>query len=196
MRHNDPVNAVGRAAWAAARPDVRMSQVRVRWHLRHATVGPRARIHGHLYAPSRNLTIGSDLLVLAPDRTVRLGGAGRIAIGDRCLLNAGAMVTARELVTMGDDVALAYDVIVTDSDDHGIEGATTRTAPVSIGNGAWIGARAIILPGVTVGSRAVVAAGAIVTRDVPADTLAAGQPARIIRDLHYPAGVTRAWHDS
>lgn len=105
------------------------------------------------------------------------------------------MVTARERVTIGDDVALAYDAFVTDSDDRGLEGGPVHTAPVTIRDGVWIGARAIVLPGVTVGRRAVVAAGAVVTRDVPDDTLVAGQPARLVRSLTLPAGVAKACTD-
>jgi maltose O-acetyltransferase len=55
--------------------------------------------------------------------------------------------------------------------------------PVTIGNGAWLGARCTILPGVNVGEGAIVAAGAVVTHDVPANTMVAGVPARAIRDL-------------
>lgn len=148
-----------------------------------------------MYVPCRRLTVGDDVIFFAQDRPIRLGGLGAISIGDRCFINAGAMVTARESVTIGSDVALAYDAFVTDSDDHGLEGGPTRTEPVTIEDGAWIGARAIVLPGVTVGRRSVVAAGAIVTRDVPADTLVAGQPSREVRKLNYPAGVQRAWSD-
>src|SRR5690349_22847890 len=67
-----------------------------------------------------------------------------------------------------------------------LKGGATRTVPVTVCDGARIGARAIVLPGVSIGSRSVVAAGAIVTRDVPADNLVAGQPARAIRGLRYP----------
>jgi acetyltransferase-like isoleucine patch superfamily enzyme len=70
-----------------------------------------------------------------------------------------------------------------------------KNAPVRIGDGSWIGARAIILPGVTIGRRCLVAAGAVVSKDVPDDTLVAGNPARVVRELVYPAGVTRAWYD-
>lgn len=172
-----------------------MSSIRVRWHLRHAEVGPGAAIAGRPYVACRDLHIGRDLLVFAQDRRVRLGGTGRIELGDRVFLNAGAIITARQCVTIGNDVAIAYDALITDSDDHGIEGGPVRTRPVTIGDGAWIGARAIVLPGVTIGCRAVIAAGAIVTRDVPDDTLVAGQPARAIRTLCYPPGVVRAWTD-
>jgi maltose O-acetyltransferase len=68
----------------------------------------------------------------------------------------------------------------------------TRGAPIRIGDYAWIGSGAIILPGVTVGRGAVVAAGSIVTRDVPAFTIVAGNPARSIatrnQDLSYRSG--------
>lgn len=173
----------------------RLSGVRVRWHFRHSTVGPGAFIVGRPFVDCRHVTAGDHLLVLSQDRRVRLGGTGRIQLGSRVFLNAGSTILAREQVTVGDDVAIAIDAIVMDSDHHGLEGRAPRTVPVSIGDGSWIGARAIVLPGVTVGHRAVVAAGAIVTRDVPDDTLVAGQPARPVRTLMYPAGVTRAWTD-
>jgi acetyltransferase-like isoleucine patch superfamily enzyme len=120
---------------------------------------------------------------------------GRIDLGDDVILNAGCMVMARAHVVIEDFAGIGYDAIVTDSNDHGLEGRLTRTEPVRIGRGAWIGARSIILPGVSIGSRAVVAAGAIVTRSVDDDTMVAGQPARVVRALEYPAGVVRAFSD-
>ena len=57
------------------------------------------------------------------------------------------------------------------------------TKPVSIGNSVWIGGSAILLPGVTIGEKAVVGAGAVVTRDVPPSVVVAGNPARIIREI-------------
>jgi len=98
-------------------------------------------------------------------------------------------------VTVGDDVALANEVYVMDSDSHGVEGRPVKEEPIHIGDGTWVGARAIILPGVTIGSRCLIAAGSVVSKDVPDDTLVAGNPARVIRKLEYPAGITRAWHN-
>jgi hypothetical protein len=82
-----------------------------------------------------------------------------------------------------------------DSNSHGVEGREHVEAPVRIGDGSWLGARAMVLPGVTIGKRVVVAAGSVVTRDVPDDVLVAGNPARVVRALTYPAGCRRAWHD-
>jgi tetrahydrodipicolinate N-succinyltransferase len=86
--------------------------------------------------------------------------------------------------------------MVLDSDSHGVEGRPHVEAPVRIGDGTWLGARAMVLPGVTIGKRVLVAAGAVVTRDVPDDVLVAGNPARVVRSLTYPAGCRRAWHDA
>jgi len=69
-------------------------------------------------------------------------------------------------------------------------------APVLIERGAWICARALILPGVTVGARSVVAAGAVVTRSVPPDVVVAGNPAKVVRRLDYPEGIIRAWYNA
>jgi acetyltransferase-like isoleucine patch superfamily enzyme len=187
---------IRRRLWELAEPERRLSQVRARWHFRHADLGPRAFIVGRPYVTCRDLHIGSDFLLFAQDRRVRLGGTGRIDIGNRVFLNAGCMVTSRRHVAIGDDVAVAYDALITDSDDHGLEGRPARTAPVRVGDGSWIGARAIVLPGVEIGRRSVVAAGAVVTRSFPDDTLVAGQPARAVRTLTYPPGGRRAWSDA
>jgi acetyltransferase-like isoleucine patch superfamily enzyme len=61
--------------------------------------------------------------------------------------------------------------------------AGLEALPVTIGAGVWVGARAMIMPGVTIGDGAVIAAGAVVTKDVPPNTLVAGVPARIVREL-------------
>ena len=67
-----------------------------------------------------------------------------------------------------------------DLDDHSI---TPPSRPIIVGDNVWIGTRAIILPGVTIGDGAVIGAGAVVTKDVPARSVAAGNPARILRTL-------------
>lgn len=65
-----------RALWALAKADVHASQVRVRWHFRHATVGSGAVVLGRPFVTCRDLTIGDQLLVFSQDRRIRLGGAG------------------------------------------------------------------------------------------------------------------------
>lgn len=96
--------------------------------------------------------------------------------------NNGLNLSCFERVSIGREVAIAEHVTIRDSDDHVLSGASRpTTAPVTIGNHVWIGMNAIILKGVTIGDGAVIAAGGVVTRDIPPAALAAGVPARVIR---------------
>ena len=116
-----------------------------------------------------------------------------IHAGARLFVNFGCIVLDCAAVTIGDDVQIATAVqIITAT--HPLDAVERMSGwelarPVRIGHRAWIGAGAILLPGVTVGDDAVVGAGAIVTRDVPAGVVVAGNPAREIRRLNLlPAG--------
>jgi acetyltransferase-like isoleucine patch superfamily enzyme len=166
------------------------------WHLRKITsVGVQATVLGKPTVDASDMVVGDHFKIWSTHSRVLVTGWGKLRVGDRVFLNNGVFISCVHEITIGDDVAIANFAYLTDSDSHGVEGRRVREAPITIGNGAWIGAKAIILPGVTIGSRALVAAGAVVTKDVPDDTLVGGNPARIIRELVYPEGVTRAWHD-
>lgn len=158
--------------------------------------GRGIRINGFPAVTCRNLQIGQgSILNSAPSRRAKLAGRGQIDIGERCLINVGAALIAQDKIVLANDVAVADEVYVLDSNSHGLEGKATVVRPIFIDEGTWIGTRAIILPGVHIGKRCVIAAGSIVTKDVPDDTLVAGNPARPVRALTYPPGVWRAWHD-
>ena len=95
------------------------------------------------------------------------------------------MFILNQKIIIGDGCWIAWDVNIIDTDFHSISingdtGETVKT--VRIGNRVWIGARALILKGVTIGDGAVIAAGSVVTGDIPAGCLAAGVPARVIRE--------------
>ena len=97
-------------------------------------------------------------------------------------LNAHNQIVCAEKITIGDDVAIAREVIIRDTDAHDIlDGNHKKTKSVKIGNHVWIGTRAIIMKGVTIGDGAIIAAGAIVTKDVPQNCIAAGVPAKVIK---------------
>jgi acetyltransferase-like isoleucine patch superfamily enzyme len=106
-----------------------------------------------------------------------------IRIGTGTYLNRGAEIVAARSVTIGRDCKIARDVIIMDTDQHGIGRGDAPAADVTIGDRVWIGARAIVLKGVTIGDDSVVGAGAVVTKDVPPRTVVAGTPARVIRTL-------------
>ena len=117
-----------------------------------------------------------------------LGPNSRITIGDNVGMS-GVTLSARASITIGDDVLLGSGVLITDNDAHPInpedrsDPSKTLIAPVCIGDQVFIGARAIILKGVRIGFGSVVAAGSVVSRDVPARTVVAGNPAREVKEL-------------
>jgi len=118
---------------------------------------------------------------------IHLGPNAAVEIGDDVGMS-GCTITAKEKIIIGDRVLLGTGVVVTDNDAHPIHPAQRndhnliRKAPVRIANDVFVGARAMILKGVTIGEGAVVGAGSIVTKSVPAFAIVAGNPARVIGD--------------
>ena len=183
-----------RIEWRWRRAAVRQA-LTARWRLRKvAKVGRRARVLGRPVVDASDLEIGDDFKIWSAHRKTLVSGWGRIRIGDRVFINVGTTLLSVVEIVIGDDVAMANEVYVMDSNSHGVEGRAHVEAPVRIGAGTWLGARSMVLPGVTIGKRVLVAAGAVVTRDVPDDVLVAGNPARVVRSLVYPPGCRRAWH--
>ncbi|MHB2024203.1 MAG: acyltransferase [Mycobacteriales bacterium] len=177
--------------WAYGR-----QRANAQWRLRGAQVGLQATILGRPQVEATDMVVGDHFKICSTYRRTLISGWGRIRIGDRVFINSGVVLFSALEIELGDDVAIANEAYVVDTNSHGVEGQPARSAPVRIGSGSWVGARAIVLPGVSIGKRVVVAAGAVVSRDVPEDTMVAGNPARVVRELHYPTGVTRAWHDA
>jgi acetyltransferase-like isoleucine patch superfamily enzyme len=104
-----------------------------------------------------------------------------IRIGNGTYLNRNTEIVASQSVTIGRDCKIARDVIIMDTDQHPLPGAELVSAPVVIEDRVWIGARVIVLKGVTIGHDAVIGAASVVTKDVPAGALVAGIPARVLR---------------
>jgi len=104
-----------------------------------------------------------------------------IRIGNGTYLNRNVEIVAAKAVTIGRDCKIARDVIIMDTDQHALTTGELLAEPVVIEDRVWIGARAIVLKGVTVGHDAVIGAGSVVTRDVPARAVVAGVPARLLR---------------
>jgi acetyltransferase-like isoleucine patch superfamily enzyme len=160
------------------------------WVLR-GSVEPFSKtfVEGKLLVRNRHrIKIGNGFRVLAAHVAVELGAGeyGRITIGDNTFINSGTSIGSLSSVTIGNNVAIGNYVLILDSDyhnplDHTKPGAK---APIVIGDNVWIGARSTILKGVTIGEHAVVAAGAVVTKDIPAYAFVAGVPAKLIRFLH------------
>src|SRR5262249_50513022 len=101
-----------------------------------------------------------------------------LRIGTGTYVNRGSEIVAAERVVIGRDCKIARDVIIMDTDQHPLPNGSLEARPVTIEDRVWLGARAIVLKGVTIGHDAVVGAGSVVTKDVPPLAIVAGVPAR------------------
>lgn len=114
---------------------------------------------------------------------------GRVTIGNNVFFNRGCYVAVHESLVIGDDCLFGEQVSIHDenhtlgrgSEPIGSRGFTT--APIVIGRNVWIGAKATILQGVRIGDNAVIGANAVVTKDIPANSIAVGIPARAVREV-------------
>jgi len=133
---------------------------------------PRIENRGRLETSSCALWSGVRLEV---------GHGARLTIGKGTYLNRDTVVVCHESVEIGANCKISYQVVIMDTDEHLVPGTDRMTAPVRIEDAVWLGARVIVLKGVTIGKGAIVGAGSIVTRDIPPGAIAVGQPARVSR---------------
>ena len=163
-----------------------------------ATLHPRARIR-NARGDSGKIVVGPNSQVLGDLSTFAHGG--EIRIGEWCYIGEASRIWSAALIELGDRVLVSHSVNIFDSLTHPLHAAARHAQvkqifehghpqtlvldenPVRIRNDAWIGAGAMILRGVTVGEGGIVAAGAVVTRDVPAYSIVAGNPAVLVREL-------------
>ena len=130
-------------------------------------------------------------IIAAPDQRVRLAvwpaenGRGAIDIGNYCLISPGVRVSSADGIRIGDNCMLANGVYLTDSDWHDLYNRTImgRTAPVEIGSNVWIGDSATVCKGVSLGENSIIGAGAVVVQSIPPNCIAAGNPARVVKEL-------------
>ncbi len=168
--------------------------------------GAENRLRGILAGPrfgARGLRLGRGVTIDGPEN-VRLGDKvslaggvflsatgdqGRISIGEVTHVDRGSVLYGQGGLEIGARCAIAAHVVIYsqtnrfDLAPHGeILEQGTRYAPVKVGDDVWIGAGAILIPGITVGDHAVIAAGAVITKDVPAWHVAGGVPAKVLKD--------------
>lgn len=116
---------------------------------------------------------------------ININSGGVLEVGDKTYMNA-SLIQCASYISIGNNCAIAGDVLIQDTDYHPILDSNGLEKPVSkpihIGNKVWIGAKSIILKGVTIGDGAIIAAGSVVTKDVAPYTLVGGNPAKVIRN--------------
>jgi maltose O-acetyltransferase len=166
------------AAFCATDPDDEDG----RFHLLETIFGrvdPGVHIEAPFYADfGVHTTIGRDTFI---NVNFMLIDGATVSIGERCSFGpAVQLVTAMHPLRVSERRTPSEDV------EAGSAAWRTLTSPITVGNDVWLGSGVIVLPGVNIGDRSTVGAGAVVAEDVPPDTLALGTPARVIRHLNPP----------
>ena len=163
-----------------------------RWHLRRCTqVGVLPRVYGRPRITNLGDIVDGDkfrfISTTVTSEMVAHPG-GRLEIGSGVFINYGASLSAHRLVRIGDGCQLGSYACLMDNDYHSVEDREKPgdSRPIILGKNVWLGVRVIVLKGVTIGDNAVIGAGSVVTKDIPANCLAAGVPAKVIRVFEAP----------
>lgn len=109
-----------------------------------------------------------------------------ITLGKNVFINACCHFQDQGGITIGDDCLIGHNVVFATL-NHGIapeERFSMKPAPITLGKNVWVGSNSTILQGVTIGDNAIIAAGSVVNRDIPANTIAGGVPAKLIRSIY------------
>jgi len=164
--------------------------IAAKFYLRDCTkVGKLVSVHGKPIIDNQGeMFIADEVRIWSPIVQAKLytGKNGKLVVGRNSRLN-GVHIDVRQLVQIGENVRIAPYAIILDSDFHDLKDhfAEGTSRPVIIEDDVWIATRAMILKGVTIGKGSVIAAGAVVTKDVPPYSVAGGVPARILKKIDH-----------
>jgi len=172
------------------------NRARIHWEFMRRGAFVRWPVNGNVLEALREgrLELGDGVL-LEPNVWITAPGRARIQIGGGTFLNQGVMVAAAGLVEIGEHCMFANGCFITDANhrfDDPVkpvpwQGFTSKGA-TRIGDNVWCGANVVVTSGVTIGERCVIGANSVVTEDIPAFSIAAGAPARVLRGIEYGAG--------
>ncbi len=179
-----------------------------RWYERNRRLRRRRRINRHAAQggffirypvegevletlDSGRLAIGRDTL-LEPGCWITMAAEARIEIGSGCFLNKNTMLAAHERIEIGDHVMFANNCFVGDADHRYDDPDTpithqgfTARGPVRIGSNVWFGVNCVVTGGVEIGDRCVIGSNSVVTKSIPAGSIAAGAPAKVLREIEF-----------
>lgn len=166
------------------------------WFKMHGVQSSLVACEGLLPAVGRRgkVVIGKRFVVRGRVARCEIAAAptAEIRIGDRVFLNQGAVIAASRSIQIGDDTLIGDFSAIYDSNFHQMDPDHPDVpAPVIIGKNVWLGNGVLVLPGSTIGDHTVVAARSVVKGTLPARVLAAGSPAKVVRDLTIPEGWRR-----
>lgn len=164
----------------------------------------RSRIMSKILGmPNGSLKLGDGVIICNSARKNQIGitqpcifnisaPGSQLVIGNNVGIS-GSTICATKSVSIGNNTMIGSGCLITDTDAHSLDYAERRkgftpdiaSKPIIIGEDVFIGARSIVLKGVTIGDRAIIGAGSVVTKDVPKNCIAAGNPARVVKEINW-----------
>ncbi len=155
-----------------------------------ARFGPFPNVRGRVKFRIRGqASFGERFTALGDIAAVRISVAegARLTVGDHVAMNSGASIEVWHDVSIGDKVMMGPNVSIMDDNRHEVEpGAALYKGPTVVGDNVWLAANVTVLPGVTIGAGSVIGGNSVVSQDLPANSFAAGSPARVIKKLNVP----------
>jgi acetyltransferase-like isoleucine patch superfamily enzyme len=165
---------------------LRLAAIRTKLWLEGVTFGKNLFVEGNLDIDEGSRIFLGDRVRLGKNIYLGVWPEGKLVVGNHSYIGRGTIILANESVAIGNDCLIAPGCHISDV-NHGVAaGELIRkqplvSSPVQIGNDVWVSTGCSILPGITIGDGAVIGARSVVTHDVPANAVAVGSPARIIR---------------
>jgi len=183
--------------WAAAKTEKRwrglwrLKKLGIRWQLKDAQkIGAEVELTGPvIIRNSGTIDIGDQVILdsnwYKPIYIQLSRPEAKLTIENNAFINYGTEISLVREVLIGAYSLIGIDCLIYDTDWHSLDGLDrdVPVAPTRIGRGVWLGARVIVMKGVTIGDNTVVAANSVVTNDLPNNVLAGGSPARVIRSI-------------
>jgi acetyltransferase-like isoleucine patch superfamily enzyme len=176
------------------RNSVPWRRLRLRWHFVRRESYVRFPVYGNLLEAldENRATIGPSVLIEPSCWFALYPETARLEVGEGTFINIGCMLAATELISVGKHCMFANHCFVADA-DHRFEDPEVpitwqgmrSKGSVTIGDNCWFGTNCVVTGGVTIGERTVVGANSVVTRDLPAGVIAAGAPAKVIREIEF-----------
>jgi len=159
-----------------------------KWYLRNCITGKLVTTRGKPRIDAfGQIKIGDRVKIWSHIHKTQLsaGGKGTLEIGDNTFINCGCAISSRNLISIGKNCQIATGVVMMDNDFHGTGDRDKIEAPtpIIIEDNVWLATRVIVLKGVTIGKGSTVASGAVVTKDIPPYSIAAGVPAKVIKTI-------------
>ncbi len=147
------------------------------------------RGNNNFFQSVKNSITISGKVTLGRATRMTAGGSGKVHIGENVLVDDSTFIMAHEKIEIGKNTTIAAFCFITDFNHSYKNGSVSvleqgyETKPISIGKNVWIGTHCIVLPGIKIGDGSIIGAGSVVTHDVPENSIAVGNPARIVKKI-------------